>query len=96
MTSSRCSVEFHDSINVENVILDEQKKERSPFVVKLCCFEKKTTRRRAFLILPLHYLIIFVVLFIGHLALSLQTNYHSGVLALLSVRMGYINPGPKA
>ena len=98
MNNSRSSIDFPDSINIESVIFDEQRKERSPFEVNLCCFEKKTTCNRAFLILALHYLIIFVVVLfsIGYLALSLQTNYHSGVLALLSACVGYIIPGPKA
>ena len=41
--------------------------------------------------------VIFGVLFsMGYLALSMQTNYLSGVLALLSPCVGYIIPGPKA
>ena len=51
-----------------------------------------------FFILTLHYSIIFVlVLFnIGFLTFNSKTDYHSGVLALLSACIGYIIPGPKA
>ena len=97
MTNSRSSVDFPDSVNIESVIFDEQRKERSLFEVNLCCFEKKQRATELFLFLALHYLIIFVaVLFsIGYLELSLQTNYHSGVLALLSAFVGYIIFDPK-
>ena len=59
---------------------------------------QKITCNRAFFILALHYLIIFVVISfsIGFLTFNSQTNYHSGVLALLSACIGYIIPGPKA
>ena len=86
MTNSCSNVDFPDYIKTESVFFDKQKKERSPFEVNLCCFGKQTTCNRAFFILALHYLIIFVVVLfsIVYLALRLQTSYHSGVLALLS------------
>ena len=49
MTNSRSSVDFPDSINIESVIFDEQKKERSPFEVNLGCFEKKQHATELFL-----------------------------------------------
>ena len=97
MTARVSTDDFPDSINIENVIFDQQKKQRSPFEANLCCL-KRITCNRAFFILTLHYLIIFVVVSfsIGFLTFSSQTNYHSGVLALLSACIGYIIPGPKA
>ena len=54
--------------------------------------------KELFFILKLHYLTIFVVVLfsIRYLALGLQINHHSGVLALLSACIGYIMRGPKA
>ena len=59
--------------------------------------KKKRHATELFFNLTLHYLIIFVVVLfsIGYLALRLQTNYLSGVLALLSACVGYIIPGSK-
>ena len=42
MTKSLSNADFPDSINIENVIFDEQKNERSSFEAKLCCLEKTT------------------------------------------------------
>ena len=48
MTNSRSSIDFPDSMNIESVIFDEQRKERSPFEVNLCCFEKNNMQQSFF------------------------------------------------
>ena len=48
MTNSRSSNDFPDSINIESVIFDEQRKKRFPFEVNLCCFEKKNNMQQSF------------------------------------------------
>ena len=96
MTNKSIGGDFCDSINIRADIFDQQKQERDPFELDFCCLQK-TKCHRALVIVILHYLIIIsVVLFsVGYLALSSQTQYHSGVLALLSACIGYIIPGPK-
>ena len=96
MTECVSTDDFPDSINIENVIFDQQKIERSPFEANLCCLKRITCNRASF-VLTLHFSINFVVVSfsIGFLTFSSQTNYHSGVLALLSAWTGHIIPGPK-
>ena len=97
MTKATSEGDFADALDVGAVIFDNQNRERSPFELNCCCFRKSTCNRTLFILL-FHYSIIFaVVLFsIGYLALSSQTHYHSGVLALLSACIGYIIPSPRA
>ena len=97
MTNGLSNREFPDSINIENITFEKQKKEKSPFEANLCCLEN-TKCNRFFFILNLHcsILLMLVLFSIRFVTFNSKTNYHSVVLALFSACIGCIFPGSKA
>ena len=102
MTKNLSNADLPDSIHIENVICDEQKREKErerdlPLRQNYAA-SKRLHATKFFFILTLRYSTIFVVVLfsIGFLTFNSKTDYHSGVLALLLACIGYIIPGPKA
>ena len=85
------------TLSISKALFSTSKGKRDLHLKWIYAVSKKNNMQQSFFYSGTTLSDLVVVLFsIGYLALSLQTNYHSGVLALLSACVGYIIPGPKA